>query len=78
MDTALEQLEYICEPVDDPKRDEDYRYYFCGNTEVASDLKVREYLRQELYKKTVALIRAYANISDELEEAGYTLSLIHI
>ena len=24
-----------------------------------------------LYKATVALVRAYANISDELEEAGY-------
>jgi len=76
LDTALEQLEYICEPVPHPKSDGEYRYYFCGNTEVASDLKDREYLRQELYKKTVALIRAYANISDELEAAGYTLSQI--
>lgn len=70
--TALEQLEYICEPVPHPKHDSDYRYYFCGNTEIPADLQDREHLRQELYKKTVALIRAYANIADEMAEAGFT------
>ncbi|WP_131811152.1 hypothetical protein [Aequorivita soesokkakensis] len=29
-----------------------------------------------LYKKTVALIRAYANIAEEMEDAGYTLKEI--
>lgn len=72
--TALEQLEYICEPVPQPRNDNDYRYYFCGNTEIPADLQDREHLRQELYKKTVALIRAYANIADEMAEAGFTPS----
>jgi type I restriction enzyme R subunit len=71
LDTALEQLELICEPVPNPKNDADYRYYFCGNTELPEDLKLREFLRQELYKKTVAFIRAYANLADEMEAAGY-------
>ncbi|MCD9017516.1 type I restriction endonuclease subunit R [Parachryseolinea silvisoli] len=71
LDTALEQLELICEPVANPKDDAAYRYYFCGNTELPEDLKEREFLRQELYKKTVAFIRAYANLADEMEAAGY-------
>jgi type I restriction enzyme R subunit len=71
LDTALEQLELICEPVANPKDDAAYRYYFCGNTELPEDLKEREFLRQELYKRTVAFIRAYANLADEMEAAGY-------
>jgi type I restriction enzyme R subunit len=71
LDTALEQLELICEPIPNPRNDAAYRYYFCGNTELLDDLKKREFLRQELYKKTVAFIRAYANLADQMEEAGY-------
>lgn len=76
LDTALEQLELICEPIPNPRDDAAYRYYFCGNTELPEDLKEREFLRQELYKKTVAFIRAYANLADEMEAAGYNASEI--
>jgi type I restriction enzyme, R subunit len=76
LDTALEQLELICEPVANPRDDAAYRYYFCGNTELPEELKQREFLRQELYKKTVAFIRAYANLADEMEAAGYNASEI--
>lgn len=79
LDIALEQLELICEPVPNPRDDAAYRYYFCGNTELPEDLKEREFLRQELYKKTVAFIRAYANLADEMEAAGYnTHEIQHI
>jgi len=71
LDDALEQLELLCEPVEPPKKDLQYIHYFCGNTEIPEDLKEREVLRNTLYKATVALIRAYANIADELESAGY-------
>jgi type I restriction enzyme R subunit len=71
LDDSLEQLELICEPVPNPRDDAAYRYYFCGNTELPEDLKAREFLRQELYKRTVTFIRAYANLADEMEEAGY-------
>ncbi len=37
-----------------------------------SDLEEREPQRAALYKATVALVRAYANIADELEPAGYS------
>ncbi len=36
-----------------------------------SDLQEREPQRSTLYKSTVALVRAYANIADDLDRAGY-------
>jgi type I restriction enzyme, R subunit len=59
-------------PVEPPKGELEYIHYFCGNTEIPSDLKDREPQRAALYKATVALVRAYANIADELEPAGYS------
>ena len=46
-------------------------HYFCGNTEIPTDLQEREPLRSALYKATASLMRAYANIADEMEAAGY-------
>ena len=72
LDTALEALALLCEPVEPPKGELEHMHYFCGNTEVASDLKEREPQRNALYRATVALVRAYANIADELDTAGYS------
>jgi type I restriction enzyme R subunit len=55
-----------------PKGELEHIHYFCGNTEIAADLQEREPQRAALYKATVALVRAYANIADELEPAGYS------
>jgi len=74
LDNALEEIALLCEPVELPKDRMAYIRYFCGNTEIKEELKARETQRTALYKKTVALIRAYANIADEMEEAGYTVS----
>ncbi len=71
LDTALEALVLLCEPVKPPKGELEHIHYFCGNTEIPSDLKEREPHRVALYKAVVALVRAYANIADELETAGY-------
>jgi type I restriction enzyme, R subunit len=79
LDDALEQLELICEPIAEPQDDAAYRYYFCGNSEMPEDLKEREILRQELYKKTVTFIRAYAAIFDEIDAVGYSdQEILHI
>jgi type I restriction enzyme R subunit len=72
LDDALEALALLCEPVEPPKGELEHIHYFCGNTEVPTDLQEREPQRAALYKATVALIRAYANIADELETAGYS------
>ena len=67
LDNALEALALLCEPVQPPKGELEHIHYFCGNTEIADDLKEHEPQRVALYKATVALVRAYANIADELE-----------
>jgi type I restriction enzyme R subunit len=72
LDDALETLALLCEPVEPPKGELEHIRYFCGNTEIPSDLQEREPQRAALYKATVALVRAYANIADELEAAGYS------
>lgn len=72
LDNAIEVLVLLCEPVEQPKGELEHIHYFCGNTEIVSDLKEREPQRAALYKAAVALVRAYANIADELEPAGYS------
>lgn len=71
LDGALEAAELLCEPVLPPKSMLEYLHYFCGNTEIPQELKDREIQRTALYKATVALIRAYANIADDMAAAGY-------
>jgi type I restriction enzyme, R subunit len=76
LDNAMEELALICEPVLPPRSELEFIQYFCGNTEIPEDLKSTEIRRTALYKATVALIRAYANIAADLVEAGYTQSEI--
>ncbi|MCC6269486.1 MAG: HsdR family type I site-specific deoxyribonuclease [Dehalococcoidia bacterium] len=71
LDRAIEALVLLCEPVDPPGGELEHIHYFCGNTEIESDLEVTAPRRVALYKATVALVRAYANIADELDGAGY-------
>ena len=72
LDNAIEALALLCEPVEQPRGELQHIHYFCGNTEKATDLQKREPQRSQLYKAVVALVRSYANISDELETAGYS------
>jgi type I restriction enzyme R subunit len=72
LDSALEAIALLCELIEPPRGELEHIHYFCGNTEIADDLKAHETQRAALYKATVALVRAYANISDELVKAGYS------
>lgn len=72
LDEAQEHLHVLCEPVEEPKEEWQYIQYFCGNTEIPEELQKREPQRNALYKGVVSLLRAYANIADQLEEAGYS------
>jgi type I restriction enzyme R subunit len=72
LENALEEIALICEHVQPPKSDLEYIRYFCGNPEHPEDLKATEVKRTALYKHTVSLIRAYANIAAEMTAAGYT------
>jgi type I restriction enzyme, R subunit len=55
-----------------PKGELQHIHYFCGNTEILDDLKEHEPQRVALYKSTAALVRAFANIADDLPDAGYS------
>jgi type I restriction enzyme R subunit len=72
LDQALEAVAMLCEPVEPPKGELEHIHYFCGNTELASDLEEREPQRAAFYKATATLVRAYANITDEMDAAGYS------
>ena len=73
LDEALEAIKALCEAVDLPKDSMAHIRYFCGkNTENPDELKDTEPRRVSLYKLTLSLIRAYANIADEMKEAGYS------
>ncbi len=74
LDSAIETLILLCEPVVEPKGDLEHIHYFCGNTEIPTDLQVREQQRATLYKSVAALVRSFANISDEMQSAGYSLA----
>lgn len=71
LEDALEAIEVLCEPVEPPEGELAYIHYFCGNTEIPSDLQEREPQRAMLYKTVASLVRAYSGIADEMEEAGY-------
>lgn len=76
LDDALETIKALCEDVVPPKGTQQYIAFFCGNPQIKEDLKDTEPKRVALYKAVISLIRAYANIADEMEEAGYTTAQI--
>jgi type I restriction enzyme R subunit len=71
LETALEVLRAMCEPVH-PKDEPTFIKFFCGNTENPLDIKATEDKRVGLYKAVVSLIRAYANVANEIHKLGYT------
>ncbi len=78
LEDAREAIALLCEPVENPKGEQDYVRYFCGNIEIKTDLKEYEPRRVALYLATVNLLRSYANIADELRAAGYTADDIEV
>jgi type I restriction enzyme R subunit len=73
LDDALEMVRALCEPVKAPRATQDYIHYFCGESGVNQDaLSEKEALRLTLYQNVAKLIRAYANIANELPQAGFS------
>jgi type I restriction enzyme R subunit len=72
LEEAREAVKALCEPVALPRGTQEYMRYFCakesGN---AVQLKENESKRVALYKLAVSLIRAYADIANEMDKAGY-------
>jgi type I restriction enzyme R subunit len=71
LDTSLEAVKTLCEPVMQPKDTQDYIRYFCGDTTNPEELTERESLRVTLYKSVSKLLRDYVDIANEIIEAGY-------
>jgi type I restriction enzyme R subunit len=73
LEEAREAVKAICEPVEPPRDTQSYLHYFCaresGN---ATQLKDNEPKRVTLYKLVAAYLRAYANLANEMTEAGYS------
>ncbi|MFT8354650.1 MAG: HsdR family type I site-specific deoxyribonuclease [Gluconobacter japonicus] len=75
LDEVLEALRALCEPIAPPRDTPAFLHYFCAaDTSDKDALKENEPKRLTLYKLTASLIRAYAEIANDLEEAGYDTS----
>jgi type I restriction enzyme R subunit len=74
LDAAREALRYLCEPVAQPREMEQYLHYFCGDASNANALAETEPLRISFYKATATFLRAYADIAQNLTEAGYSIA----
>jgi type I restriction enzyme, R subunit len=73
LEEAREAVKGVCDPVEPPRDAPAYLRYFCtresGN---ATQLKDNEPKRIVLYKLVAAYLRAYANLANEMREAGYS------
>jgi type I restriction enzyme R subunit len=72
LDEALEIVKALCEPVSPPKDSAMYIKYFCGDVENPYSLKENEIKRVKLYKSVSHLIRAYADLANDMVGAEYT------
>jgi type I restriction enzyme R subunit len=77
LEETREAVKALCEPVEPPKDSAAYLRYFCAvDSGDAEQLRVNEPNRLALYKHVAAFIRAFANLANELPEAGYTAAQI--
>lgn len=72
LEETREAVKALCEPAAPPKDAGAYLHYFCAaDTRDKEALKDNEPKRVALYKAVAALVRAFANLANEMPEAGY-------
>ena len=76
LDAAREALVYLCAPVPTPRQLEQFLHYFCGDASNPNALTEAGPLRIALYKATATFIRVYADMAQDLAEAGYSAKAI--
>lgn len=76
LDAALEALIYLCAPVKQPQGIEQHIHYFCGSSANETALSDTEPLRIAFYKAVATYVRAYADLAQNLDEAGYSAKQI--
>lgn len=72
LEDLRESVKALCEPVQAPKDTINYVHYFCGKSDDGDELEDNEQKRVALYKTVAALLRAYADLANEMAAAGYT------
>lgn len=73
LEEALEVIRSVCEAVPAPQSEQDYIHYFAGiSGQNQNALKDKEPLRVGLYQLVSKVTRAYTNIANEMEDAGYS------
>jgi type I restriction enzyme R subunit len=73
LEDVREQVKAICEPVLRPRGTREYLHYFCAeDTADKEALAANEPKRIALYQAVGGLLRAYANLANEMTEAGYS------
>ena len=73
LEETREAVKALCEPVAPPRDTAAYIHFFCGREAGNLEhLKANEPKREKLYKFTAAFVRAYANLANEMTDAGYT------
>jgi type I restriction enzyme R subunit len=73
LEEAREAVKALCEPVEPPRNTVAYLRYFCASESGnAEQLRENEPKRVALYRLVAAYLRAYANLANEMREAGYT------
>jgi len=73
LEELLENLRALCEPVEYPQGTLEFIRYFCWEKEGDLDqLKDNEQKRLSLYKYSNSVVRAYAEVVDNLDELEYS------
>ena len=72
LEETREAVKALCEPVEPPRDSPAYRRYFVGPSDAPEVQKGNEPKRLALYKHVGAFLRAYANLANEMGQAGYS------
>ena len=74
LDHSREVLQYLCDPVPPPREIEQFLHYFCGDASDPNALCATEQLRISFYKTVAAFVRAFADVAQHLNDAGYSVA----
>ena len=78
LEELRESIKSLCEHVDQPRDTGAYRRFFCAeNSGDAEALKENEPRRVTLYKLAGSLLRAYANLANEMLDAAIRFAEEH-
>jgi type I restriction enzyme R subunit len=73
LEDAREQVKALCEPVEPPRDTDAYIRYFCGDDlDDEAQIEANARKRHKLYEYVGAFVRAYADLANEMSEAGYS------